>query len=131
MKEKKNFWDRNARIYNRFTRKDRAAYETMYALIVSNALHIVPQPEKALREIMRVPKDETRADCADIYSRRKFVFRQGESVFYEADGISPLQQMDERGNLTFLQQNGWAVWKSDVLKASFPLTYTECVKSEV
>ena len=33
MKEKKNFWDRNARIYNRFMRKDREAYETMYALI--------------------------------------------------------------------------------------------------
>ena len=131
MKEKKNFWDRNARIYNRFMRKDRAAYETMYALIrpvvkaktvlelatgtgliakhivnaaahieatdasaemiaeakrdnrsaklhfsvqdmfrlpyadksfdaviVSNALHIVPQPEKALREIRRVLKDD-------------------------------------------------------------------------
>ena len=131
MKEKKNFWDRNARIYNRFMRKDHAAYETMYALIrpvvkaktvlelatgtgliakhivnaaahieatdasaemiaeakrdnrsaklhfsvqdmfrlpyadksfdaviVSNALHIVPQPEKALREIRRVLKDD-------------------------------------------------------------------------
>ena len=33
--------------------------------------------------------------------------------------------------LTFLQQNGWTVRKSVVLKASFPLTYTECVKSEV
>ena len=33
MKEKKNFWDRNAHIYNRFMRKDHAAYETMYALI--------------------------------------------------------------------------------------------------
>ena len=131
MKEKKNFWDRNARIYNRFMRKDREAYETMYALIrpavkgktvlelatgtgliaknivnaaahieatdasaemileakrdnrsaklhfsvrdmfrlpyadksydvviVSNALHIVPQPEKALAEIRRVLKDD-------------------------------------------------------------------------
>ena len=29
MKEKKNIWDRNARIYNRFMRKDRKAYETM------------------------------------------------------------------------------------------------------
>lgn len=130
-KEKKNFWDRNARIYNRFMRKDHAAYEKMYALIrpvvkaktvlelatgtrliakhivnaaahieatdasaemiakakrdnrsaklhfsvqdmfrlpyadksfdaviVSNALHIVPQPEKALREIRRVLKDD-------------------------------------------------------------------------
>ena len=33
MREHKNFWDRNARIYDRFMRKDRAAYETMYALI--------------------------------------------------------------------------------------------------
>ena len=33
MREHKNFWDRNARIYNRFMRKDHAAYEKMYALI--------------------------------------------------------------------------------------------------
>ena len=34
-------------------------------------------------------------------------------------------------HLRFLRQNGWTVRKSVVLKASFPLTYTECVKSEV
>ena len=163
MKEKKNFWDRNARIYNRFMRKDREAYETMYALIrpavkgktvlelatgtgliaknivnaaahieatdasaemiaeakrdsrsarlhfsvqdmfrlpyadgsfdaviVSNALHIVPQPEKALREIRRVLKD-------DLYPRRKLIFRQGQSLFHEARRLSPSQQVDERG----------------------------------
>ena len=33
--------------------------------------------------------------------------------------------------LKFLQQNDWTVRKSVVLKTSFPLTYTECVKSEV
>ena len=33
--------------------------------------------------------------------------------------------------LHFLSQNGWTVRKSAVLKASFPLTYAECVKSEV
>ena len=33
--------------------------------------------------------------------------------------------------LRFLSQNGWTVRKSAVLKASFPLTYAECVKSEV
>ena len=31
--------------------------------------------------------------------------------------------------LRFLRQNGWAVRKSAVLKASFPITYAECVKS--
>ena len=130
-REHKNFWDRNAGRYDRFMRKDGAAYEEMYALIrpvvkaktvlepatgtgliakqivnaaahieatdasaemileakrdnrsaklhfsvqdmfrlpyadksfdvviVSNALHIVPQPEKALQEIKRVLKDD-------------------------------------------------------------------------
>ena len=33
MKERKNFWDKNAGRYDRFMRKDRAAYEEMYALI--------------------------------------------------------------------------------------------------
>ena len=131
MQEHKNFWDKNAGRYDRFMRKDRAAYDEMYALIrpvvkaktvlelatgtgliakhivnaaahieatdasaemiaeakrdnrsaklhfsvqdmfrlpyadqsfdvviVSNALHIVPQPEKALQEIKRVLKDD-------------------------------------------------------------------------
>ena len=34
-------------------------------------------------------------------------------------------------HLRFLRQNGWAEWKRAVLKASFPLTYTECMKTEV
>ena len=33
MQEHKNFWDKNAGRYDRFMRKDRAAYEKMYALI--------------------------------------------------------------------------------------------------
>ena len=31
--EQKNFWDRNAGRYDRFMRKDGAAYDEMYALI--------------------------------------------------------------------------------------------------
>ena len=131
MRERKDFWDRNAGLYDRFMRKDGAAYERMYEMIqpvvrhktvlelatgtgliakhivnaaalveatdasaemiaeakrdnhsaklhfsvqdmfclpyadksfdvviVSNALHIVPQPEKALTEIKRVLKDD-------------------------------------------------------------------------
>ena len=33
MREHKNFWDRNAGLYDCFMRKDRAAYEKMYELI--------------------------------------------------------------------------------------------------
>ena len=204
MKEKKNFWDRNARIYNRFMRKDRAAYETMYAMIrpvvkaqtvlelatgtgliakhivnaaahieatdasaemiseakrdnrsaklhfsvqdmfclpyadgsfdaviVSNALHIVPQPEKALREIRRVLKDDgvliapTFTHAGNSFSGKVRAF------FMKLVGFPLHSRWTSEEYLTFLQQNGWTVRKSVVLKASFPLTYTECVKSEV
>ena len=37
MKERKTFWDKNAGRYDRFMRKDRAAYEKMYELRVSVA----------------------------------------------------------------------------------------------
>lgn len=33
MHERKDFWDKNAGRYDRFMRKDRAAYEKMYELI--------------------------------------------------------------------------------------------------
>lgn len=33
MHERKGFWDKNASRYDRFMRKDRAAYEKMYELI--------------------------------------------------------------------------------------------------
>ena len=204
MRKHKNFWDRNAGRYDRFMRKDREAYETMYALIrpivkaktvlelaagtgmiakniviaaahieatdasaemiaeakrdnrsaklhfsvqdmfclpyadgsfdaviVSNALHIVPQPEKALAEIRRVLKDDgvliapTFTHAGNSFSGRVKAF------FMKLVGFPLHSKWTSEEYLTFLRQNGWTVRKSVVLKASFPLTYTECVKSEV
>ena len=204
MREHKNFWDRNAGLYDRFMRKDRAAYEEMYALIrpvvrhktvlelatgtgliaknivgaaahieatdasaamiaaarrdnrsaklyfsvqdmfrlpyaaatfdvviVSNALHIVPQPEKALVEIRRVLKDDgvliapTFTHAGNAFSGRVKAF------FMKLAGFPLHSRWTSAEYLDFLRQNGWTVRKSAVLKASFPLTYTECVKSEV
>mgnify|MGYP004700491811 FL=1 len=204
MREHKNFWDKNAGRYDRFMRKDRAAYETMYGLIrpvvkgktvlelaagtgliaknivnaaahieasdtstemireakrgnhsaklyfsvqdmfclpyadesfevviVSNALHIVPQPEKALAEIHRVLKDDgvliapTFTHAGNSFSGKVRAF------FMKLAGFPLHSRWTSEEYLCFLQQNGWTVRKSDVLKASFPLTYVECVKAEV
>ena len=204
MKERKNFWDRNAGWYDRFMRKDRAAYEKMYALlrsvvkaktvlelatgtgliarhivnvaahieatdasaemiaqakrdnrsaklhfsvqdmfclpyadrsfdvvIVSNALHIVPQPEKALAEIHRVLKDDgvliapTFTHAGNSFSGKVRAF------FMKLAGFPLHSKWTSEEYLHFLRQNGWAVRKSVVLKASFPLTYAECEKTEV
>ena len=204
MQEHKDFWDKNAGRYDRFMRKDRAAYDEMYELIrpivrhktvlelatgtgmiakhivnaaahieatdasaemiaeakrdnrsaklyfsvqdmfclpyagesfdvviVSNALHIVPQPEKALAEIRRVLKDggvliaPTFTHAGNSFSGRAKAF------FMKLAGFPLHSKWTSEEYLRFLQQNGWTVRKSAVLKASFPLTYAECVKSEV
>ena len=204
MQEHKNFWDKNAGRYDRFMRKDRAAYEKMYGLIrpvvkgktvlelaigtgliaksivnaaahieatdasvemiaeakrdnqsaklhfsvqdmfclpyadesfevviVSNALHIVPQPEKALAEIHRVLKDDGVLIAPTFTHAENSFFGNSKAFFLKLAGF-PLHSRWKSGEyLCFLQQNGWTVRKSDVLKASFPLTYVECVKAEV
>ena len=204
MREHKNFWDKNAGRYDRFMRKDRAAYDEMYVLIrpvvrhktvlelatgtgsiakhivtaaahieatdasaemiaeakrdtrsaklhfsvqdmfclpyaeesfdvviVSNALHIVPQPEKALAEIRRVLKDDgvliapTFTHAGNLFSGKVKAF------FMKLAGFPLHSRWTSEEYLKFFEHNGWTVRKSVVLKASFPLTYAECVKMEV
>ena len=204
MREHKNFWDKNAGRYDRFMRKDRAAYDEMYALIrpvvkgktvlelatgtgliaknivnaaahieasdtsaemireakrrnhsaklyfsvqdmfclpyadesfevviVSNALHIVPQPEKALAEIHRVLRDDGVLITPTFTHAENSFFGNSKAFFLKLAGFPLHSRWTSEEYLCFLQQNGWAVRKSDVLKASFPLTYVECVKAEV
>jgi len=204
MQEHKNFWDKNAGRYDRFMRKDREAYEKMYALIrpvvkgktvlelatgtgliaknivsaaahieatdasaemiaeakrdtrsaklhfsvqdmfclpyaeesfdvviVSNALHIVPQPEKALAEIRRVLKDDGVLIAPTFTHAENSFSGKVKAFFMKLAGFPLHSRWTSAEYLCFLRQNGWTVRKSAVLKASFPLTYAECVKSEV
>ena len=204
MQEHKNFWDKNAGRYDRFMRKDQAAYEEMYALIwpvvkaktvlelatgtgliaksivnaaahieatdasvemiaeakrdnqsaklhfsvqdmfrlpyadksfdvviVSNALHIVPQPEKALAEIHRVLRDDGVLIAPTFTHAENSFFGNSKAFLLKLAGFPLYSRWTSEEYLCFLQQNGWTVRKSDVLKASFPLTYVECVKAEV
>ena len=100
-------------------------------VIVSNALHIVPQPEKALAEIRRVLKDGGLL-IAPTFTHAENSFSGKVRAFFMKLAGLPLHSRWTSGEyLRFLSQNGWTVQKNVVLKASFPLTYTECVKSEV
>ena len=204
MSERKHFWDRNAGRYDRFMRKDGAAYDEMYALIrpvvkaktvlelatgtgliaknivnaaahieatdasaemileakrdnrsaklhfsvrdmfrlpyadksfdvviVSNALHIIPQPEKALAEIRRVLKDDG-VLIAPTFTHGNSTLRGRLKLFFmKLVGFPLNSRWSSADYLAFLRQNGWTVRKSAVLKASFPLTYAECVKPAV
>ena len=204
MKSPKTFWDRNAGRYDRYMRKDAAAYERLYELlrpvvrqktvlelatgtglitkhivhsadhieatdasqemieqakrgvksaklyfsvqdmfhlpyadqsfdvvIVVNALHIVPEPEKALSEIRRVLKDDGVLVAPTFTHADNAFFGKVKAFFMKLAGFPLHSKWTSADYLSVLRENGWTVRKSTVLKASFPLTYAECVKSEV
>ena len=100
-------------------------------VIVSNALHIVPQPENALVEIRRVLKDDGVLIAPTFTHADNSFSGKANAFFMKLAGFPLHSRWTSEEYLKFLEQNGWAVRKSVVLKASFPLTYAECVKSEV
>ena len=100
-------------------------------VIVSNALHIVPQPEKALAEIRRVLKKDGVLVAPTFTHAENSIFGKVRAFFMKLAGFPLHSRWTSEEYLRFLRQNGWAVRKSTVLKASFPLTYAECVKMEV
>ena len=203
MQKHKDFWDKNAGRYDRFMRKDAAAYERLYELlcpvvrhktvlelatgtgliaknivnaaahieatdaspemiieakrdnqsaklhfsvqdmfhlpyadksfdvaIVSNALHIVPQPEKALVEIRRVLKDDGVLIAPTFTHAENSFSGKVRAFFMKLAGFPLYSRWTSEEYLAFLRQNGWTVQKSTVLRASFPLASTECVKLE-
>ena len=100
-------------------------------VIVSNALHIVSQPEKSLREIKRVLKDDGVLIAPTFTHAENSLRGRIKAYFMRLAGFPLHSRWTSEEYLSFLRQNGWRVRKSAVLKASFPLTYAECVKSEV
>ena len=107
------------------------ADQSFDVVIVSNALHIVPQPEKALQEIKRALKDDGVLIAPTFTHAENSIFGKVRAFFMKLAGFPLHSRWTSEEYLRFLRQNGWTVRKSAVLKASFPLTYAECEKTEV
>mgnify|MGYP004500050495 FL=1 len=107
------------------------ADKSFEVVIVSNALHIVPQPEKALAEIHRVLRDDGVLIAPTFTHAENSFFGNSKAFFLKLAGFPLHSRWTSEEYLCFLQQNGWTVRKNAVLKASFPLIYAECEKTEV
>ena len=106
------------------------ADQSFDVVIVVHALHIVPEPEKALSEIRRVLKDDGVLVAPTFTHADNAFFGKVKAFFMRLAGFPLHSKWTSHEYLAFLRENGWTVQKSTVLKASFPLTYAECVKSE-
>ena len=101
------------------------------AVIVANALHIVPQPEKALAEIRRVLKDDGVLIAPTFVHAENSLSGKAKAFLMKLVGFPLKSKWTQADYLAFLRQNGWTLRRTEVLKASFPLCYAECEKAEM
>ena len=105
------------------------AEETFDAAVISNALHIMPEPEKALAEIRRVLKlggiliapTFTAAGSISDRMRIRFMELSGFKVFHK---WTPQEYLD------FLKENGFEITSRKIFDGTLKLTYAEAVRGQ-
>lgn len=97
-------------------------------VIVSNALHIMPSPEKALSEINRVLKPDGVCIAPTFVHGDMSIPKQLLSKIMGITGFRTEHKWTEADYYNFLRKSGWYVKHHILLKASFPLAYVECIK---
>ncbi|MCR5684241.1 MAG: class I SAM-dependent methyltransferase [Lachnospiraceae bacterium] len=104
--------------------------ESFDAVIIANALHVIPNPEKVLSEIKRVlRKDGLLIAPNFLHDNTKKI----SGIFSKAlsfAGVNFEARWDAYGYKSFLEENGFKVIKSKQLESTIPLMYTECIINE-
>ena len=96
------------------------------AVLIANALHIVPDPEKVLSEIDRVLKPGGLLIAPNfVEHKRTFVSRVWSRILRLA-GVRFEHQWSAQEYLDFLKNNGWQVTFSKEMAARIALLYAEC-----
>lgn len=105
------------------------ADNTFDAVIISNALHIMPNPVKALAGISRVLKPNGLL-IAPTYSHghlREAAWSLNAKLL-RLIGFETYSKWTPEEYVAFIGQNGFRVGKWQVLNAAFPLVYLEAYK---
>lgn len=100
------------------------APETFDAVVISNALHIMPNPKAALSEIRRVLKPDGIL-IAPTFTAAGSIFGRLKIRIMELSGFKVFHKWDSKGYLDFLRQNGFTVTGSKVFGGILQLTYVE------
>ena len=98
------------------------------AVIISNALHIIPAPEKALSEIGRVLRPGGVLIAPNFVEHRGTAASRIWSGILRIAGVRFEHQWSAQEYLQFLEANGWQVTFSKEMAARIALMYAECAR---
>lgn len=101
------------------------------AVIIANALHIIPSPEKALSEIDRVLRDDGLLIAPNFVNHKGGGISRLWSGILKLAGISFEHQWEPEEYISFLETNGWEVIYQKELPARITLMYVECKRKTI
>ena len=99
-------------------------------VIISNALHIIPEPERALREIDRVLRDGGILIAPNFVNHKGGLGSRIWSGILRIAGIRFEHQWSGQEYLDRLETNGWQVTCSREMAARISMMYTECRRAK-
>ena len=97
-------------------------------VVIANALHVIPNPEKVLSEIDRVLKDGGLLICPTYIHRSAEKKENLWAKLLKALGVSFAHQWTAEEFAAFIQSNGWKINKSEVVPGRIDLMYAECTR---
>lgn len=97
-------------------------------VLIANALHVMPEPEKALREIDRVLKEDGLLIAPNFVSHKAGLISRLWSGILKLAGIKFEHQWSGEEYLAWLKKHGWKVLYKKSCPARISLMYTECVR---
>ena len=98
-------------------------------VVMANALHVVPNPEKVLSEIDRVLRDGGMLICPTFIHRAENSKENLWAKVLKAVGIQFAHQWTAEEFRTFIESNGWKITSGEVVPGRIDLFYAECVRA--
>ena len=101
---------------------------TFAVIIIANALHVMPEPEQALKEIDRVLRKDGVLIAPNFVGHKSGIPGRFWAGILKIAGISFEHQWTGDEYIAWLRMHGWETIHSKLLPSRITLMYVECMR---